>query len=62
MLKKFFTFSLLAIGLMIAPTTAFAEQSKTNVQEPRNDAAVIGDAQSIIQRTTQTNICRRVCI
>ncbi len=57
MLKKFFPFSLLLIGLMIAPTTAFAEQSKTNVQEPAD-----GAAQSIIQRTTQTNICGHFCI
>ncbi|OKH52535.1 hypothetical protein NIES2130_31960 [Scytonema sp. HK-05] len=34
MLKKSFTFSLLAVGLMIAPTTAFTEQFQTNVQKP----------------------------
>jgi hypothetical protein len=61
MLKKFFAFSLLAAGLMITPTTAFAEQSQTNVQKPTNDAAVIDNTKSIIERTTQTNICVHGC-
>ncbi|WP_256379327.1 hypothetical protein [Brasilonema sennae] len=36
---------------MIAPTTAFAEQSQTN------DAGVSDNAKSIIQKTTQTYGC-----
>lgn len=57
MLKKSFTFSLLAAGLMMTPTTAFAEQSENHVQKTTNDAAVIDNTKSIIQGTTQTNAC-----
>jgi hypothetical protein len=62
MLNKSFTFSLLAAGLMIAPTTAFAEQSQTNVQKFINGAGVSDNAKSIIQKTTQTNFCLLRCI
>jgi len=47
---------------MIAPTTAFAEQSQINFQEPINDAVVSDNAKSIIERATQTNGCFPRCL
>ncbi|WP_035140302.1 hypothetical protein [Fischerella sp. PCC 9605] len=48
MLKKSFAFGLLAAGLLIAPTAAFAgEQSQDNIQETVQEGAAVNGSTNI---------------
>ncbi len=54
MLNKSIAFGLLAAGLMIAPTAAFAGQSQVNTSETTQDAAAF-DGSSVRQNSRTDN-------
>jgi flagellar basal body rod protein FlgB len=62
MLKKSVVFGLLATGLMITPTAAFAgeqSQSQTNVQVSEQDSTVINGSTSV-QNSNAVNIQQQI--
>ena len=55
MFNKSIAFGLLAAGLMIAPTAAFAEQSQVNTQETVQEGAAF-DRSEVNQNSNSSNV------